>query len=177
MKQTRFVTYALANLFLSSTVLAQATFALQNRFPVYAIDAPVFDAQGMPLAGANFRAELWGAATPDALVPAVDLSRNQTRVMVPFLGNGYFLSTSGFIAVPSTVIGGGGYAWLQVRAWDARLGPTYEDVAVLGLGGYGESPLFYARGGNPFLIPAELPGPLIGLQSFSLRAVIPEPST
>jgi hypothetical protein len=36
--------------------------------------------------------------------------------------------------------------------------------------------LFYAQGGDPFDQFPE-PGRLIGLQSFSLRAVIPEPST
>ena len=70
-----------------------------------------------------------------------------------------------------------GYAWLQVRAWDARLGGTYEEVMGLGIGGYGESPLFYARGNSPFADPPIPPAPLIGLQSFSLRPVVPEPGT
>ncbi len=56
------------------------------------------------------------------------------------------------------------------------MGGTYEEVAALGLGGYGESPLFYAQGGTPLGLPGP-PGPLIGLESFSLRAVVPEPST
>jgi len=64
-----------------------------------------------------------------------------------------------------------------VRAWDAQLGTTYEAVAGLAIGGYGESPLFYAQGGVPLITPPSLPGALIGLQSFSLRPVVPEPST
>jgi len=204
-------------MFLPGTIVGQATFQLQNLNPSYGIDAPVFDAEGLPLAGTEYRAELWGAATPDALVPAVNLRLNETRLTVPFLkaclknptkrrvgarglqemaenlgfcrpspltgriskhalSDGYFFSTESFLAVPSTATGGGGYAWLQVRAWDARIGSTYEEVAALGIGGYGESPLFYAPGGDPFVIPATPPGPLIGLQSFSLRPV-PEPST
>ena len=59
----------------------------------------------------------------------------------------------------------GGYAWLQVRAWDARLGATYEEVMALGIGGYGESPLFYAQGSNPFKTLPEAPAPFIGLGS------------
>ena len=67
-----------------------------------------------------------------------------------------------------------GWAWLQVRAWDARLAMTYEEVSALGIGGYGESAVFYQQGGDPYDI-LGIPPRLIGLQSFSLRA-IPEPS-
>src|SRR2546425_8196348 len=48
--------------------LGQANFLFRNidsggRVPV---NAPVFDAQGVPLAGTNYLAELWGAAAPDS---------------------------------------------------------------------------------------------------------------
>lgn len=96
------------------------------------------------------------------------------REIVPFLTAGYFASGSGSLSVIS--VPPAGWAWLQVRAWDARLGITYEEVAGLGIGGYGESPLFYQQGGNPFDL-LGTPPRLIGLQSFSLRPVVPEPST
>ena len=64
-------------------------------------------------------------------------------------------------------------AWLQVRAWDARLGSTYEAVVALGIGGYGQSNLFYAESGGIGGGVPTLPAPLIGLQSFSL---VPEPN-
>jgi hypothetical protein len=159
----------------TNVVLGQATFRLQNLHTVYGIDAPVFDATGTPLAGSNFRAELWGGAVPDALAPASNLRLGGARYTVAFVTDGYFFSSEAFLAVPSESTGGGGYAWVQVRAWDTRLGASYDDVAALDMGGYGESPLFRARGGDPFIIPAEAPGPLIGLQSFSLRPV-PEPT-
>ena len=82
---------------------------------------------------------------------------------------------AGYVAIPT--VSCGGIAWLQVRAWDAGLGATYEEVVNLGLGGYGESNLFQKRGGiacGPTVSPPE---PLIGLQSFALREVIPEPGS
>jgi len=60
---------------------------------------------------------------------------------------------------------------LQVRAWDARLGSTYEEVSARGIDGYGESPLFYAQG-NGISPNGVLPAPLIGLRSFSLRPAL-----
>ncbi|MGW8180685.1 MAG: PEP-CTERM sorting domain-containing protein, partial [bacterium] len=66
---------------------------------------------------------------------------------------------------------------LQVRAWDARLGDSYEEVEALGIGGYGESQPFFAQGGVPGQLLPDLPGELIGLQSFRLRAIVPEPSS
>jgi len=153
----------------------QTLFWFQNYYPPL-VDAPIMDAQGVRLAGSAYAAELWGGPAPDRLAPAVSYS-NKERLITPFFvgqGAGYFRNNEG----SATILGvpPGGWAWLQVRAWDARLGSTYEDVVALGIGGYGESPLFYAQGSDPFDYKA-LPAPLIGLESFRLRPVIPEPST
>lgn len=176
MKAVHIFAYLVFHTLYVGSILAQGTFALRNRYTLYGIDAPVFDATGTPLAGSDFRAELWGGATPESLEPASDLQHGGARLTVAFITDGYFLSGAAFLAVPSQSTGGGGYSWLQVRAWDSRLGAFYEDAVALGIGGYGESPLFFAEGGDPFREPAEPPAPLIGLQSFSLRPV-PEPST
>lgn len=162
------------NLSLGCSGWAQSSFELANQHsPV--VNAPVFDAQGAPLAGPNFVAELWGGVTADSLSPLVDIDQGFRREMAPFISPGYFFSPSGYLSV--LTVPPAGFAWLQVRVWDRRLGANYEDVAGLAIGGYGESPLFYAQGGVPVITPASLPGPLIGLQSFSLRPVVPEPST
>lgn len=151
---------------------SQASFELANwHTPV--VNAPVYDAQGNPLEGAGYLVELWGAASSDSLAPALDV-RTAERLVTPFRTDGYFVNTSGFLSIVD--VPPHGYAWLQVRAWDASLGGTYEEVEALGLGGYGESLLFYAQGHNPYEDPPELPAPLIGLQSFSLRPIVPEPS-
>ncbi len=154
------------------TVLGQSTFEMFNRNPFAGVNAPVFDAQGVALAGSNFQAELWGGMSSDSLPPAVDYNFGGGRLIVSFGTDGYFYSShSAFLL---SIVPPGGGAWLQLRAWDARLGATYEQVSALSAGGYGESPLFYAQGGNPTT--PTLPAPLIGLQSFNLRPVIPEPS-
>jgi len=155
---------ALLNLLLSWSGFGQATFALRNRYALYGVNAPVFDAQGVPLEGTNYLAELSGGPAPDALAPATDDS--QSRIIVPFGTQGYF--SYGLTEVFIPTVQGFGWAWLQVRAWDVRLGATYEETAARGLGGYGESPLFYAQGG----IAGHLgppPQPLVGLRSFRLR--------
>ncbi len=153
---------------------AQSTFQMANKN----VNAPIFDATGAPLAGVNFQAELYGGATSDALAPAMSIFAPfpQHRIQVPFLTGtnaGYFVSgeTSAIVSVTP-----GGFAWLQVRAWDSRLGTTYEEVAALGLGGYGASTVFYADGGNPLMLPPEAAAPLVGLQSFRLLPEVPEPS-
>jgi hypothetical protein len=152
--------------------LGQAWFELANKH-IPSVDAPVFDAQGIALAGTNYLAELWGGATPNSLTPLSVIDQGNRRMIVPFVSNGYFLPAAGQL----TVLGvpANSWAWLEVRAWDARLGLSYEDAVNRGLGGYGNSPLFYAQGGNPFDL-LGVPAPLIGLQSFSLLPVVPEPS-
>ena len=154
----------------------QASFQLSNRGGLYGGSrAPIFDGNGVPLAGPNYLAELWGGTTPDSLVPALDYGNHAQRTLAVFNTDGFFFA-AGTVCQHSHGATYS-YAWLQVRAWDARLGGTYEEVMALGIGGYGESPLFYQQGSNPLRIPPELPAPLIGLLSFSLRPVVPEPGT
>lgn len=154
--------------------LGQASFLFRNASAVGNVNAPVFDAQGVPLAGPSYLAELWGGAAPDSLAPLVVLGTGGRREITPFMSGGYFSSGENYLTVPA--VPRRGWAWLEVRAWDARLGATYEEVALLRVGGYGESPLFYAQGGDPLDLLAPIPGPLTGLQSFSLLPVVPEPS-
>jgi hypothetical protein len=116
-------------------------------------------------------AVLFGGPTPDSLAIAVT-----SAPMLPQPFTAVFNGQQGYFSKPGdVVIPTAQFAWLQVRAWDARLGSTYDEVAALGQGGYGESPLFQALGGD-ILATGRPPQPLLGLQSFSLRPV-PEPST
>lgn len=175
MKTNSAFAHLVLGLCVTCAALGQASFGFRNYDPGYGIDVPVFDAQGQLLVGSDYRAELWGGGTPDSLAPLFVLDEGNRREILPFNERGRVISTTAYLSV--LTVPPSGWAWLQMRAWDARLGATYEEVTALDLGGYGESSLFYAHGGNPLLIPASLPGPLIGLQSFNLRPIVPEPST
>jgi hypothetical protein len=156
---------------------AGASYIFCNYYPPE-IDAPVFNSAGNRLDGTNYVAMLYGGRTTDSLAPAWFLG-GYPMAPVPFTD--YSLSgQAGYFWYPGWMeimtVGGISLAWLQVKAWDARLASTYEEAVSLGLGGYGESSLFQKFGGDSGGFPA-FPEPLIGLQSFSLLPVIPEPSS
>lgn len=164
------LTYLVILVAFASHAFGQASFVFWNYHPT-GLDAPVFDADGNRLFGTNYVAELYGGNTIDSLVLAQAGAASMQPVPFTRIYNdqpGYFADV-GYVHFPN--VPGAGFAWLQVRAWDLRLGETYDEAMALGLGGYGQSPLFYARGGD---LTTDLPRPLIGLQSFSL---VPEPST
>jgi hypothetical protein len=154
---------------------SQATFNFDN---YRRVDAPIFDAAGNRLFGTNFLAALYGGPSPNSLEPAyVSLSsgHHPAQSAIAFLRDGQ----AGYFAGGKAYVGnvpGGADAWLQVRAWDTTLGATYEEVAALGQGGFGESNIFQERGGDDTLGVPKLPGNLLGLESFSLREV-PEPGS
>lgn len=165
--------FVMLGLFASRCGFGQASFLFRNLNGEGNVNAPVFDAAGIPLEGAQYFAELYGGQTSDSLTPLV-LFETGSRLIKPFGTQGYVVPVDGGSLVVSSVLPRGS-AWLQMRAWDSSLGATYEEAASRGVGGYGESLLFYAVGGDPYDM-LDGPEPLIGLQSFSLRP-IPEPST
>jgi hypothetical protein len=134
----------------------------------------VLDWDGSLLAGADWRAEIYGGAVSQSLVPLIDINSHYARVIVPLYQPGVFLSGRSGVSV--LAVPPHGWAWLQMKVWDVRLGATFEEAVARGMGGYGQSALFYAQGGNPNEPLPTPPGALIGLQSFSVLPVIPEPS-
>lgn len=153
----------------TSCAVGQATFLMQNIGK--GLDEPVYDWTGAELVGVNWRAELYGGVTEDSLSPVVGYN-TRVRELAPFVLPGYFVARA-YVCVPE--VPELGLAWLQVKVWNIQLGATYEEVVAQGVGGYGQSSLFYARGGSPStLVP---PSPLQGLTSFSVLEPIPEPTT
>ena len=139
---------------------------MSNYEPANGVDAPVFDWNGNRLEGMNFLAMLYVGLTTNSL--------QGLPTAAPFLTGiyaGYFYDLER--TAPNIPVGS--LSWVQVRAWDARLGQSYEDTVQSGLGGYGESNPFQVVAGGAG-VPPTLPAFLVGLQSFSLRPEIPEPS-
>ncbi len=152
----------------------QDTFQLRNYDSTVGLHAPIYDWAGSPLSGPEWRVETYGGPTVESMTPLVVFDNAKERIIMSLGRLGYFENRiSGTPTVVS--VEPGGWAWLQVKVWSINLGATYEAVSSRGLGGYGESTPFYAKGGNPYAL--ELPQPLLGLQSFSVLQPVPEPST
>jgi MYXO-CTERM domain-containing protein len=147
-------------------------FQLKNLDRAAGVDAPVFAWTGSLLWGPEWCVELYGGPTPDDLAPALIVGPEPAREIIPLWRPGYFRSTVG-VTPPGVNVGD--WAWLQVRVWSVTLGATYEAAVAEGLGGYGESAVFLALGSPP---EAQVPpAPLLGLRPFTVREIIPEPST
>src|SRR4030095_8580947 len=106
-----------------------------------------YDAGGMPLFGSHFVAMLYGGGNPDSLNPALVGFAGPPLGPVPvgllrvrFSGSAAYVDTVGGAC--------GAQSYLQVRAWDTAVAPTYEAAVALNIGGYGESEVFLASGGN-----------------------------
>ncbi len=131
------------------------------------VDSPIYDVDGTtPLAGPAFLAGLYAATPGNSLQP----------VGVPvgfFVGDpGYF--GGAYFAVPG--VEWGDMAVVQVVAWRASDGPTFAAANHPG-GHVGQSSIFIIGPlGNPGPPGNPLPAALIGLQSFALYVVVPEPS-
>ncbi len=127
------------------------------------IDAPIFDVDGVTrLEGSDFRVQLFAGPLPGALEPIADPKEFLTGA-----GAGYFAgSTQRFPTVSP-----GAEGWVQVRAWEASAGATY-DEAVRNHGRSGASTILRVTTGG-LGTPPSLPARLDGLTSFSLE--VPSP--
>lgn len=138
----------------------------------FQVDAPVFDAAGVPLSGTNYYAMLYGGESTNQLHRALAADGHTLLTPVPFTYNpggatGYFIYPldAFVIAAPLQMI------WLQVKAWDGRIGSSYEEALSRNIGGVGESALFQERGVSHWGGQSGEPTRLKGLRSFSLSPV------
>ena len=140
-----------------------------------AIDAPVLDASGAKLSGADFMAQLYAAPVGSADFKAFGKA-------IPFrtgTAAGYFSDATAV----DVGVAAGQKVDVQIRAWRAAAGSTYEaagGAAASLTGNFGASATIagLASGGgfDAAGIPI-LPASLAGLQGFSLTGgVVPEPS-
>ncbi len=118
-----------------------------NRLYVYDTDRVT------PLFGSYYLVQLYAGPTPESLGPV--------GAAVPIINPGRFYS--GIRRIES--VAPGSTAFVQVRAWDSRFGPTYEQALAAG-GQCGTSMLATTKTGG--LNAIDLPLGLDGLQGFSL---------
>lgn len=161
-----------AALVLTSTGLlcAQGTVTFNNRVLAgdgvsFLVNAPIFDSNGTTLlSGATYLAAMYAGPVGGALA--------QIGAAVPLR----IAPREGYVdtSAPDRTIGTvlpGAIASVQVRAWLASAGATYEAALAAG-GKAGFSNTFQVTTGGSGS-PASLPSNLVGMQSFAL---VPEPS-
>lgn len=120
------------------------------------------DGEAGPAAGWRFRAQLYGGAPGSALAPI--------GMAVPFRDGpaaGYWDVSASTREIPG--VPAGGTATVQVRAWVASLGATYEEAAAQGIGGTGQSMVLTVTTGGGLMPPKELAG-LFGFEIEAIRA-------
>jgi hypothetical protein len=140
--------------------LAQGQFNFGNRVTLSGIDAKVFKPDGTtPLAGTEFWAQAYVGTDKGSLAP-VDVPVN--------FRTGNFV---GYVSTKTvtTTFAGGTAVWVEMRAWEAAGGNSYEAAVAAGkLFGKSEPVQLTVA-----VAPATPPD-MVGLKSFAL---VPEPST
>jgi len=129
---------------------------------------------GALLAGTGFTAQLWAGPVGGGL-GGLTVATNGTTTFRTGGGAGYIVALVN-AATTTVADGSGSRALLQLRAWDNRGGTigTWQSVLADGTIPRGMSPEFVPQfdlGGG-----SVTPPNLIGLQSFNLFTVVPEPS-
>jgi len=140
------------------------------------VDAKIVDASGAGLSGTDWFAQLYfapGASAAESSLTAVALPPVNFRIG----------AAAGYVAVGQlgsrdlTGVAPGGDATVQIRAWNAAAGATYEVASAAANGIFGKSNLVNVKAGGGGAPPGP-PTDLIGLQGFAVSgAVIPEPTT
>lgn len=148
----------------AATAMAQGTVKFSNYSTVDGINAPVFAPGGVKL-GSAYLGQLYAGPTADSLTPVGIGTGFKDAAGV---GSGYIIggtATIGNVAPGAT-------AFIQLRAWEAAGGTSYEAAQASGkmFGSSTTLQIVTGGGGSPPAVPA----PLTGLASFTL---VPEPST
>lgn len=152
------------------SALAQGTVNFDNApSQVGGAGARVYDVDGTtPVAGAAFLAQLYAGPTADSLAPIGAALAFRTGA-----GAGFVATAAGTSRTIGTVAAGA-VATIQVRAWEAASGATYEAaLAAGGKTGFSNIITVTTGGGGE---PPATPSNLVGLTGFNLT-IIPEPST
>lgn len=162
--KTLLVAAALGFVAVGAMAQGQFTFGNKNLTTTPVIDAKVLDNTGAGLAGTAFWTQAYVklATDPDSSYAPVGSAVNFRT------GNnaGYIVPT-----VLTTSFAGGTSVSVQMRAWEASGGNSYEAALAAGKLAGVSAPVTLA-----VTVAPAAPADMLGLQSFSLSA-IPEPST
>lgn len=142
--------------------MAQGQFNFNNRVPaaVPPIDAKVFDSNGTtPLDGTAWFAQTYIGTDANSLSPAGSAVNFRTGAGAGYIIGGGLVTTS---------FAGGTQIWVEMRAWEAAKGTTYEAAVAAG-GKFGKSQAIQLT----VAVAPNTPPDMQGLKSFS---VVPEPS-
>jgi hypothetical protein len=150
-----------ATLTVNSGVDGGGVVFMRNRATTMAVDAPIYDLDGVTrLSDSNYLAQLYAGPSLETLRPVGLPCIFRTKILA-----GYY--TERIVKVPTVLPRNP--AVVQVRAWDATVGSSYEEARALG-GRFGKSGILeviLAEEGPMF------PPDLVGLQSFNLQAGLP----
>lgn len=160
-----------ACLAIAATAMGQGTVNFANRVTTAGINAPIYMPDGTTPAGSSIVAQLWAGTSADSLSPV-----GAAVTLINSGGNPTGFFVGGSREIPG-ITPAGGAAFVQVRAWEA----TYSDYATAAATPnalVGQSAVLnLAATGNPTASPPGLPVNMLGLTSFNLTTVIPEPAT
>jgi hypothetical protein len=150
-----------STLSVASNSIGGALIDFRNRFSSgISNEAPVFDIDGQTrLAGAGYLVQLYAGPTLETIRPA----GHPIPFRIGFLA-GFFVGQ----VVRLANVAPGETAFVQVRAWEATRGTSYEEARAVG-GKFGRSEILELR----TMPPQAPPVTLVGLQSFSLQVGLP----
>lgn len=141
------------------------TFANKAAAATPALDAPIFNTDGVTKLGAGFTAQIYAGTSADSLSP--------TALTTPFKANGYF--SGGKVLLPGFAEGSA--VWIKIAAFDSSGGKTsYADALAANLATGMSANAFKITLGGDNLVPPATPAFLTGMESFKLT-IVPEPST
>jgi len=134
--------------------------------------------RGVPLAGSGFTAQLWAADSQAADSALAPIATTSFRTITTLAFQGFLLPLATSPVVPGVASDATSRAKFQLRVWDNKGGTITSWTQVTdpanNLVGRGSSTIFTV----PFQLGAGTTTPpnLIGLESFQLFSIVPEPS-
>jgi hypothetical protein len=168
---------------LSAAMMATAIAGYSQGTIVFANPGqPITDSRqpGTSVAAAPFRVALYWLPDQATAPTTADFDAAGSAAIAL---ESYTLAAAGTFARPgSTRIEGvtpaGGFAWLQVRAWEVAFGANYATASTVIGAMVGTSTPFRIDTGNPTTTPAGTPAGIVaaGFKSFAVFPVVPEPT-